>query len=1037
MPDEGRLGATPAELLRMCQARGGHVNALVPFAGNVIPVENAHTHLLNAASWSRTTVLRVTNARQVPIALVEGLGALPDPTIEQICQHAAFICAQSAETMRAWQADRRDMWLEGRSDRTGRSGTFRQQLEMACYVLLATAEPASLQACLQDAPIVLLYSAYAQTFEFVKPSHIFVDLNYSAAPYAYTLRDVETNFGRMRLHTLLDCPRTPTLEQVHGWLEDLSTRSRGGVLTEAQLRSAGVLADLAGFKMIYSAASLNMPNRPFLLPDRAARMQPATHLLVDDAPWLEGRVDKSENGHLPVVHSLIQQTTALRLGARGLSNAVVELPDGAMEPLPAAQIDGQLGGGLSSDVSKQIAVWNENIRSRAFRVSVRRAVQFGRRASSLLQSTLTSQQNVGEAADLQSRVDELRHASIVVVAEIRSRFIVKQDDGTEIDVTARSGRYGSDALTVLSPGSSGPCIFLKLSTGGSADGEADGSGPPALGRQRSGYRALQKIFKRWKPCLATELDRFLGEGAVRDRMLLVELLDVDHVSEMPDMMNRYKIPMGSFEAWIGTRYDEARDGKPRQLLEGRTDLTAHVREKVLFPADRLPDALQEDGDARRGVLLLGRLDRIVRGQCVVAVTGDDETCVIDPTALLRPPTREEEIADKRAAAEAAEAARGESTAAAAAAAFAANASRAQAPTPATPAAASAPTPEPPPPGRDTPASPYAPPIAAKCKLHQDFAAAVFADRGRSYPAVSEFMEALSEETVESSGTDFGTFFTWVDTVQTALREGTVTVSRLFEIWGLPLPGRGEPTAEASSAAPPPEPPVPSPPPDEADENVAPEVNRVEYKPAAGWLESELLARRALAERLEARRAEAPPQREAEGMDSVLNRSEAVQMQDVPGSHEKVPVSKTSTEGMHVTAAVKHTPGYDLVRVGNFTEKVGVPADIAFFHNYPTLAEIYDERRFGRQRLVREVCGALRDLCDHVFYPFDAAKVTLFYEPGAGSRFVRQKLLFNIWPIEQRKADKKLHDVRTDSFVYAYLYGLLVHKLAHFFDVVHV
>ena len=63
--------------------------------------------------------------------------------------------------------------------------------------------------------------------------------------------------------------------------------------------------------------------------------------------------------------------------------------------------------------------------------------------------------------------------------------------------------------------------------------------------------------------------------------------------------------MGSFEAWIGTRYDEARDGKPRQLLEGRTDLSAHVREKVLFPADRLPDALQEDGDARRGVLLLG------------------------------------------------------------------------------------------------------------------------------------------------------------------------------------------------------------------------------------------------------------------------------------------------------------------------------------------------------------------------------------------------------------------------------------------------
>ena len=91
--------------------------------------------------------------------------------------------------------------------------------------------------------------------------------------------------------------------------------------------------------------------------------------------------------------------------------------------------------------------------------------------------------------------------------------------------------------------------------------------------------------------------------------------------------------------------------------------------------------------------------------------------------------------------------------------------------------------------------------------------------------------------------------------------------------------------------------------------------------------------------------------------------------------------------------------------------------------------------FHRQQLVKECCGALRDVCDGVF-SFDAAKVTLFYEVGAGSRFIRQKLLFNLWPIAQHKAQKKLKDVRTDPFVYAYFYGLCVHKLAHFFDVVH-
>eukprot|EP00966_Prymnesium_polylepis_P307955 7116976-Prymnesium_polylepis.1 len=67
---------------------------------------------------------------------------------------------------------------------------------------------------------------------------------------------------------------------------------------------------------------------------------------------------------------------------------------------------------------------------------------------------------------------------------------------------------------------------------------------------------------------------------------------------------------------------------------------------------------------------------------------------------------------------------------------------------------------------------------------------------------------------------------------------------------------------------------------------------------------------------------------------------------------------------------------------------------------------------------------------------DAAKVTLFYERGAASRFVRQKLLFNIAPVEERKQQKQLADVRMDSFVYCYFYGLCIHKLAHFFDVVH-
>jgi len=191
------------------------------------------------------------------------------------------------------------------------------------------------------------------------------------------------------------------------------------------------------------------------------------------------------------------------------------------------------------------------------------------------------------------------------------------------------------------------------------------------------------------------------------------------------------------------------------------------------------------------------------------------------------------------------------------------------------------------------------------------------------------------------------------------------------------------------------------------------------------------------------------------MDRILKRAEAIGVVETSstGRGAAVPLSRVPAEGMNAVAAIRRTPGYDLVRVGNFTEAVGQPADIAFFHNTGTLSEIYEEETHQRQRLVRECCGALRDVCDGVV-GYDAAKVTLFYERGAGSRFVRQKLLYNIWPVEQRQAELQRRadaratpsavvagggervDVRTDAYVYAYFYGLCVHKLAHFFDVVH-
>ena len=159
----GPLGVTPAELLRLCQAAGGPVDALVPFAGNLVPLETSHTHLLNAACWSRLTVLSVNvegMRHSVPADLVRGLGAQSAASVEQVCQHTLFVCSQPESFLRRWQADRGDAWMSDKAtgavrDRRGRAGSFKQQLE-TCYTMLCTSEPAPLQSLVQDAPIVLL-----------------------------------------------------------------------------------------------------------------------------------------------------------------------------------------------------------------------------------------------------------------------------------------------------------------------------------------------------------------------------------------------------------------------------------------------------------------------------------------------------------------------------------------------------------------------------------------------------------------------------------------------------------------------------------------------------------------------------------------------------------------------------------------------------------------------------------------------------------------------------------------------------------------
>ena len=123
-------------------------------------------------------------------------------------------------------------------------------------------------------------------------------------------------------------------------------------------------------------------------------------------------------------------------------------------------------------------------------------------------------------------------------------------------------------------------------------------------------------------------------------------------------------------------------------------------------------------------------------------------------------------------------------------------------------------------------------------------------------------------------------------------------------------------------------------------------------------------------------------------------------------------------------------GYDIVRIGNFD------GDIAFFHQRGVT--FTDERK----QLLLALIPPLREVCE--IFEYEPAFITLFWHPESASRFIQQRLLLNIWPVEQKMEERKrlnihphsIDSLSHDPYVYAYFYGLLIHKLAHFHDIVH-
>eukprot|EP00755_Sulcionema_specki_P000935 Sspe_Gene.3174::Locus_1042_Transcript_1_1_Confidence_1.000_Length_5840::g.3174::m.3174 len=164
--------------------------------------------------------------------------------------------------------------------------------------------------------------------------------------------------------------------------------------------------------------------------------------------------------------------------------------------------------------------------------------------------------------------------------------------------------------------------------------------------------------------------------------------------------------------------------------------------------------------------------------------------------------------------------------------------------------------------------------------------------------------------------------------------------------------------------------------------------------------------------------------EPEGVDVVLQRKYQLKgTEDLEDVEKNILMSvDTSTLGRINTTL------YDMLRCDNIDVPNAPVRRLVFFMD----RKCVDEYAFLLPHL-EQCCIVLREVAPLFNYP--EHYIALFYMPDGKSRFVKQKLFFNTWPIIEHAKKSRVEPVR-DPYAFMFFYGLFVHKLSHFFDGVH-
>jgi hypothetical protein len=295
-----------------------------------------------------------------------------------------------------------------------------------CYEIIAQkvdSNPDMIRAALADKKCLLLDDAFAarDKLVFVSPSMLYFELDYVLTGFAYQFSLVDSSLSQLyawrKVAGLLGVKQRPALADLTAMLVQVNGNSAQGRPLDAD----GVELVINVLKSIPDDTSPVLLG-DVLAPDAHGRLAPINRLVLNDASWLQSRIDSTK---LAIAHPRLAKIPVVSAGIELLSKAVREVLMPGFTPVAAPP-------------NPKVDRWSNTLSSAWFREGLRRIL--GDRPGDTIQ-------HADKLRAARMSVFQLANLRLSAVQELRSRFVLVRT-GEDITIEAAGSKGLVDGAVI-------------------------------------------------------------------------------------------------------------------------------------------------------------------------------------------------------------------------------------------------------------------------------------------------------------------------------------------------------------------------------------------------------------------------------------------------------------------------------------------------------------------------------------------------------------------------------------------------------------